>query len=61
MEYYPPFWVPGTHKITEALAEEYAEGYKAVLAGLTQNHYTTDTIMQASFMNDLIPQLSTLS
>lgn len=61
MEYYPPFWVPGTHKITESLADEYAEGYKSVLTALVENHYPPETIMQASYMNDLIPQPTTLS
>lgn len=55
MNYWPPFWVPGTHKMEAKQFEFYAAQYKDLLQALRDKQINEEEIRTANYLNDLIP------
>ncbi len=55
MQYLPPFWVPGVHRMQGEMILKYAVQYKNILTALSKDIFSDEEIMQVNFLNDLIP------
>jgi glutathione-regulated potassium-efflux system ancillary protein KefG len=47
MIYYPPFWIPGTHKLDISEVEEFGEKYRQLLIELGIDNINEDDLLQA--------------
>lgn len=54
MVYWPPFWIPGTHKLDAAEINEYGEKYRQLLIELGIDNLNEADVEQANCINDLI-------
>jgi glutathione-regulated potassium-efflux system ancillary protein KefG len=54
MIYWPPFWIPGTHKLDLTEINEYGEKYRQLLIELGIDNLNEDDVAQANCINDLI-------
>ncbi len=54
MEYWPPFWILGTHKLDISLIQEYGEKYRQLLIELGKGNLTGEEMTQVNCINDLI-------
>lgn len=55
MVYWPPFWVPGVHRMEKAAIDQYGAQYKAVLTALKEDLLAEEDILAATYLNDLFP------
>jgi glutathione-regulated potassium-efflux system ancillary protein KefG len=55
MNYLPPFWVPGVHRMNMDMIRKYALQYKNILTALSKDIFSDEEIMQCNYLNDLIP------
>lgn len=53
MKYYPPFWVPGTHKMLQEEIDEYGTHYRQLLISLRENLLPEEVILTADCLNDI--------
>ena len=56
MVYWPPYWVPGVHKIETPQIKQYAEHYRNLLTALSKEIFAEEEIENLALMNHLIPQ-----
>ena len=54
MSYLPPFWIAGTHRMTEAQLKNHGEQYRKLLVALRDDSYTAEEIRPVNCLNDLI-------
>ena len=59
MIYWPPFWVPGVHRMQADLIEKYGLQYRNLLLALSTDFYSEEAIRAVPFMNDLFSITST--
>ena len=59
MTYWPPFWVPGVHKMETQQIKEYGQQYKNLLLALTNDMLEINEIGNAETFNHLVPLHST--
>lgn len=57
--YWPPFWVPGVHRMEEAMIRLYAQQYQNLLTAISTDLFSEEEISTQSLMNDLFPINST--
>ena len=55
MTYWPPFWVPGVHRIENAQIEKYSTLYRELVIGLRDDQIAEEEILKLSFFNQLFP------
>jgi glutathione-regulated potassium-efflux system ancillary protein KefG len=55
MNYYPPFWVHGTHRLDEFAIKQYADQYQNVLKALVNDIFSEEEIVSSTLLNDLFP------
>jgi glutathione-regulated potassium-efflux system ancillary protein KefG len=53
MSYWPPFWVPGVHKMEKLQIEKYSSQYRELLIGLRDEQITEEEILKLPFLNQL--------
>lgn len=61
MTYWPPFYVPGVHRLAESAFDQYGQQYKNLLLALKNDFLTEEQILSAPFLNDLFPITETQS
>lgn len=61
MTYWPPFWVPGVHKMETSQIKEYGVQYKNLLLALSNDLLGEEEIIQTETFNHLVPLHSTES
>lgn len=54
MAYWPPFWIPGTHKLELSQIEEYGEKYRQLLIEIGKGNITDEEMIPVNCINDLI-------
>jgi len=59
MSYWPPFWIPGVHRMDLPGIQQYAGQYKNMLTSLTNDIYSEEEIRSHTLMTDLFPITST--
>ncbi len=52
MIYLPPFFVHGSHRITDEDLKQHAGLYKNVLTRLSQSEFKTDELLSLNYLND---------
>ena len=55
MFYWPPFWVPGVHRMEKRTIGNYGEQFKNLLTALKHDLVPEEEILAASYLNDLFP------
>jgi glutathione-regulated potassium-efflux system ancillary protein KefG len=53
MIYWPPFWVPGVHRIEKSQIEKYSSQYRELLIGLRDEQISEEEILKLPFLNQL--------
>ena len=53
MTYWPPFWIPGVHKMMESEVGYYAQQYQHLLKMLTEGLLPEDEILAAPLLNNI--------
>jgi glutathione-regulated potassium-efflux system ancillary protein KefG len=53
MIYWPPFWVPGVHRIEKSQIEKYSSQYRELLIGLRDEQISEEEILRLPFLNQL--------
>lgn len=53
MIYWPPFWVPGVHRIEKLQIEKYSSQYRELLIGLRDEQINEEEILKLPFLNQL--------
>ena len=53
MIYWPPFWVPGVHRIEKSQIEKYSSQYRELLIGLRDEQINEEEILKLPFLNQL--------
>lgn len=53
MTYWPPFWIPGVHKMMESEVADYAQQYQQLLKMITEEVMPDDKIAAASLLNNI--------
>lgn len=61
MQYWPPYWVDGVHRMDESLVRAHALQYRNLLTALAGELYSDEDIEANNLMNDLFPITSTPS
>jgi hypothetical protein len=59
MVYWPPYWVPGVHRLEPTHLRQQGEHYKNLLTALTKDIFSEEEIENLELMNHLIPIIST--
>ena len=59
--YYSPFWIPGTHKMTNEQVESFALQYRTLLNALTNDQFSHQIIAEQDLMNNLLSTISSTS
>lgn len=59
MHYWPPFWIPGVHRLDQPGIQQYARQYRNMLTALTNDIFSEEEIRSHSLMTDLFPITST--
>lgn len=54
MIYWPPFWIPGTHKLDLTQMDEYGEKYRQLLIALGKSDFNEEEMVRADCINDLV-------
>lgn len=54
MHYWPPFWVPGTHRMDIAEIHQYSLLYKEIIIALQKEQWSEQEILDAGFLNDMV-------
>jgi glutathione-regulated potassium-efflux system ancillary protein KefG len=52
MNYLPPFFVHGSHKISDKDLKQHALNYKQVITKLSNNEFNVDELMELEYLND---------
>lgn len=55
MNYWPPFWIPGVHKMEKEKIDQYCTLYRELLIGLSDDQITEEEILTLPFLNQLFP------
>jgi glutathione-regulated potassium-efflux system ancillary protein KefG len=59
MIYWPPYWVPGVHRMQAGDIKQCGSHYKKLLSALTNDLFNSEDIESLTLINDLIPQPQT--
>ena len=59
MIYWPPYWVPGVHRMQASDIKQCASHYKKLLSALINDLFSSEDIESLPLMNELIPQPQT--
>jgi glutathione-regulated potassium-efflux system ancillary protein KefG len=54
MDYLPPFWIPGTHRLEVNQLNDYGKQYRELLIGLRDDQYSPEKIHPVNCLNDLL-------
>jgi glutathione-regulated potassium-efflux system ancillary protein KefG len=54
MTYWPPFWIPGTHKLNPEQIAGYSKQYKNLLIMIRDQDWDDKDLPGVSFLNDLV-------
>ena len=55
MTYWPPFWVPGVHRMEISQIEQYSMQYRELIIGLRDEQIPEEEILKLPFFNHLFP------
>jgi glutathione-regulated potassium-efflux system ancillary protein KefG len=55
MFYWPPFWVPGVHRMPPEEVKNYGKQYHNMLMALSTDFLSEEAILSVSYLNDLFP------
>jgi len=55
MQWWPPFWVPGVHRIDDHDLRRYGQQYRQLLTALTGDLLRDDEALNAAYLNELLP------
>ena len=55
MDYWPPFWIHGVHRLEPHGIEQYCRQYKNMLTALANDIFSEEEITSQTLMNDLFP------
>ena len=55
MTYWPPFWVPGVHRMEISEIDQYSLQYRELLIGLRDEQIPEEEILKLPFFNHLFP------
>lgn len=55
MRYWPPFWVPGVHKLDQPQLEYYGQEYRSLILALRDSQVPEEQILSVTFLNQLAP------
>ena len=55
MVYWPPFWIPGVHRMEKQQIEQYSSQYRELLIGLRDEQITEKEIRNLSYLNHIFP------
>jgi glutathione-regulated potassium-efflux system ancillary protein KefG len=61
MNYWPPFWIHGVHRLESHQIQLYCQQYKNMLTALVNDIFSEEEITAHPLMNDLFPITSTKS
>ncbi|HZF62867.1 MAG TPA: NAD(P)H-dependent oxidoreductase [Chitinophagaceae bacterium] len=61
MNYWPPFWVHGVHRLEAPDIQAYCQQYKNMLTALVNDIFAEEEISSHTLMNDLFPITTTNS
>lgn len=59
MIYWPPFWVPGVHRMQAEEVHRYGQQYRNLLLALANDLYSEEAIQSVSVLNDLFSTTTT--
>jgi len=54
MQYWPPFWVPGSHLMPPAQIQQYAQQYRKLLEQIRDGFYNESDNQRALCLNDIV-------
>ena len=52
--YWPPFWVPGVHRMQQGEIEEYGIRYYTLLTALRKGQISEEEVLRAPLLNDFV-------
>ena len=55
MSYWPPFWIPGVHRMEKLQIEQYSSQYRELLIGLRDEQITEEEILKLPYLNHIFP------
>ena len=55
MTYWPPFWIPGVHRMEKLQIEQYSSQYRELLIGLRDEQITEEEILKLPYLNHIFP------
>lgn len=55
MDYWPPFWISGVHRLSSADIQQHCQQYKNMLTALTHDIFPEDEIKNLELINKLFP------
>ena len=55
MIYWPPFWIPGVHRMEKQQIDQYSSQYRELLIGLRDEQITEKEIHNLSYLNHIFP------
>jgi hypothetical protein len=55
MNYWPPFWVHGVHRMEPPGVQQYCNQYKQLLTALRDDFFSEEEIRSHALMNELFP------
>ena len=59
MTYWPPFWVPGVHRMSTEEINKYGKQYHNLLLALSTDFFSEEAMLAASYLNELFPTITT--
>ncbi|HYH13867.1 MAG TPA: NAD(P)H-dependent oxidoreductase [Flavisolibacter sp.] len=54
MNYWPPFWIPGSHTLDGGQIQDYALQFRRLLEMIRDRRYTDIAIQKATYLNDIV-------
>lgn len=54
MNYWPPFWIPGSHILDNSQILKFAQQYKGLLELIRDHKLTDSAIQQVAYLNDIV-------
>jgi glutathione-regulated potassium-efflux system ancillary protein KefG len=55
MDYWPPFWISGVHRLAPSSIQQHCQQYRNMLTALTHDIFPEEEIKNLELMNDLFP------
>ncbi len=60
-QYWPPFWIPGVHRMDLPEITRYSIHYRDLLTALAEDAITEADIQRVQLMNDVVPKPTELT